>query len=76
MQKRWQHLHVVLDAVIELVEQDALLRLRLLAVAHVDQHVDGADDIARLSEMIIQGLLAETGVAAVLNMEAFTFTLG
>ena len=31
---------------IELVEQDALLRLRLLALAHVDQHVDCADNVA------------------------------
>ena len=41
-----QHLHVVLDAVIELVEQHFLVRLGLLAFADVDQHVHGADKLA------------------------------
>ena len=46
-QQRLQDLHVVLDAMIELVEQQALLRLRLPAFADIDQHVDGADHLSR-----------------------------
>ena len=46
IEQRLHHLHVVLDAMIELVEQHALMRFRLLALADVDQHVDGADDLA------------------------------
>ena len=45
-QQRLQHLHVVLDAMIEFVEQQALLGLRLPALADVHQHVDRADDPA------------------------------
>ena len=43
-----QHLHVVLDAVIQLGQQQLLLRLGGFALADIDQHVDGADEFARL----------------------------
>jgi hypothetical protein len=46
MQQRLQRLHVVLDAVVQFVEQHSLLRFGLLALADVDKHVDGADDLA------------------------------
>ena len=45
-QQRLQHLHVVLGAMVEFVEQQPLLRFRLPSLADVDQHVDGADDLA------------------------------
>src|SRR5205814_105385 len=41
------YLHVVLDAMIELVEQQTLLGLGLPSLADIHQHVDGADNLSR-----------------------------
>src|SRR5262249_13533856 len=46
LQQRMQHLHVVLDAMIELTQENALQSLRLFALTDVHQHVYRADNLS------------------------------
>src|SRR5262249_11920251 len=46
LQKYLQHLHIVLDAVVQLVEQNPLLGFGVFALADIAQHIDRADCLA------------------------------